>query len=86
MAVLEGQPDTEVPLQRSADRVTRERTQQLTACLLVRRGRLVVGELSTVDLQLSHQGTDHLPRVGQGGPDAVDEVSFVDLASLGLFE
>src|SRR3954454_1427003 len=86
VAVLEGQPHTEVPLQRAAYRVTRERTQQLTACLLVRRGRLVVGERATVDLQLGHQGADHLPCVGQGGPDAVDESSFVDLASLGLFE
>lgn len=86
VAVLEGQPHTEVPLQRAAYRVTRERTQQLTACLLVRRRRLVVGEGSAVHLQLGHQGADHLPCVGQGGPDAVDEVSFVDLASLGLFE
>ncbi len=86
VAVLEGQAYTEVPLQRAAYRVTRERTQQLTACLLVRRRRLVVGERSAVDLQLSHQGADHLPCVRQGGPDAVDEFSFVDLASLGLFE
>jgi hypothetical protein len=70
----------------AAYRVTRERTQQLTARLLVRRRRLVVGERTAVDLQLSHQGADHLPCVRQGGPDAVDEFSFVDLASLGLFE
>src|SRR6185503_15592289 len=38
MAVLEGEPHTEVPLQRAAYGVTRERAQQLPACLLVRRG------------------------------------------------
>ena len=86
VAVLEGQPHTEVPLQRAAYRVTRERAQQLATCLLVRRRRLVVGELSAVHLQLGHQRADHLPCVGQGGPDAVDEFGFVDLASLGLFE
>jgi len=86
VTVLEGQPHTEVPLQRAAYRVTRQRTQQLATCLLVRRGRLVVGEVSAVHLQLCHQGADHLPCIGQGGPDAVDEFRFVDLASLGLFE
>ena len=64
----------------------RQRAQQLTARVLVRRRRLVVGERSAVDLQLGHQGADHLPCVGQGGPDAVDEFGFVDLASLGLLE
>jgi hypothetical protein len=86
VAVLEGQAHPEVPLQRTAYRVTRERTQQLAARLLVRRRRLVVGEVAAVHLQLSHQGADHLPCVGQGNPDAVDEFRFVDLASLGLFE
>jgi hypothetical protein len=86
VAVLEGQPHPEVPLQGAAYRVARKGTQQLTPCLLVRRGRLVVGELTAVDLQLSHQGADHLPCIGQGGPDAVDEFGFVDLASLGLLE
>ena len=84
VAVLEGEAHPEVPLQRTADRVTRQRAQQLAACLLVRRRHLVVGELSAVDLQLGHQRADHLPGVGQGGPDAVDELGFVDLASLGL--
>jgi len=86
MAVLEGETHSEVPLQRTANGITREGAQQLTTCLLVRRRRLVVGELSTVHLQLCHQRTDHLPCVGQGGPDAVDESRFVDLASLGLFQ
>src|SRR5207244_1938998 len=72
--------------QGAAGRVTPERTQQLSARLLVRRQRLVGGERTAVDLQLSNEGADHLPCVRQGGPDAVDEFSFVDLASLGLFE
>ncbi len=86
VAVLKGEPHTEVALQRTTDGVTRQRAQQLAACLLVRRRRLIVGELSAVHLQLGHQRADHPPCVGQGGPDAVDKCGFVDLASLGLFE
>ncbi|GAA3044779.1 hypothetical protein GCM10020000_25510 [Streptomyces olivoverticillatus] len=86
MAVLERQADPEVSLQRTADRVTRQGAQQLPARLLVRRRRPVVGELTAVDPELGHQGADHLPCVRQGGPDAVDKIGFVDLASLGLIK
>ena len=46
VAVLEGEPHTEVPLQRAAYRVAGQRAQQLTSGLLVRRRGLVVGELA----------------------------------------
>ena len=86
MAVLEREPDPEVPLQSAAYGVTGQCAQQLAARLLVRGRDLVVGELPTLTLELSHQRADQLPRVRQGGPDAVDEFRFVDLASLGLYE
>jgi [acyl-carrier-protein] S-malonyltransferase len=86
VAVLERQADTEVPLQRTPDRITRQRTEQLATGLLRRRRDLVVGELAAVDLLLGDQGADQGPGVGQGVADAVDEFPLVDLASLGLLE
>ncbi|CAM5502449.1 hypothetical protein SALBM217S_05800 [Streptomyces griseoloalbus] len=67
-------------------RVTRERTQQLTACARP-AGACGCRRMLRRAASAGPPGADHLPRVGQGGPDAVGRKlarSFVDLASLGL--
>src|SRR2546429_3414190 len=85
VAVLEGQREAEMALQATADRVARQRPQQLAAVPLARRGYRVLGVLAAA-FQVGGDLADDAPRVGQGLPHTVDELRVRHLAGFGPVE
>lgn len=86
VAVLEREPDIEVPLDRGTHRVASHQPQQLATGRLVGRGHEIVGKFGTIRSEVRDQAGDHVPRIGQRGADTVQERDVIHLAALCLLE
>jgi hypothetical protein len=86
VAVLEGEPDTEVAFGGGAHRVAGHHPQQLAPGGVVRGRYLVIGVVGAAGVQVLGQVADELPGVGQRCLDAGGERGIVDIAVAGLVE